>query len=82
MKTITINMNNKTTSTKAVNTDTWYVRAECAVKEAVHSVQVRRDEANEVRAALRDELDAQYRAEARAQMVRLMRARGLDIKFD
>ena len=82
MRTITISMNNKTATTKAVNTDAWYVRAECAVKEAVHSVQVRRDEANEVRALLREELDAQYRAEARAQMVRLMAKRGLDIKFD
>lgn len=82
MKTITISMNNKPAAKKVVNTDVWYVRAETAIKESLHSVQVRRDEANEVRASLREELDAQYRAEARAQMVRLMRARGLDIKFD
>ena len=82
MKTITISLNKKSETIKPANTDTWYVRAETAIKEAAHSVQVRRDEANEVRASLRDELDAQYRAEARAQMVKLMRARGLDIKFE
>jgi hypothetical protein len=81
MKTITITLG-ETKTAKAVNTDAWYVRAEANIKEALHSVQVRRVEANEVRASLREELDAQYKAEARAQMVRLMAKRGLEIKFD
>ena len=81
MKTITIKLG-ETKTIKPANTDTWYVRAETAIKEAAHSVQVRRDEANEVRASLREELDAQYRAEARAQMVRLMAKRGLTITFE
>lgn len=81
MKTITINLETKTASAK-VNSDKWYVRAETAIKEAVHEVQETRETANAIRQSLRDELDAQYREQAKAQMVRLMAKRGLDIKFN
>lgn len=82
MRTITINLETKTASTKVVSTDKWYVRAETAIKEAVHEVQETRETANAIRQSLRAELDAQYREQAKAQMVRLMAKRGLDIKFN
>jgi hypothetical protein len=80
-KIVTINLTNNAPAAKKDNVP-WYVRVECALKESVREVSITRATCNATRAALRDDLDAEYRAKAQAMMVKLMAKRGLDIKFD
>lgn len=82
MKTITISMNKTETKAEVKSVTPWYIKVEANIKEAAHKVQQQRDYINRGRAALREELDAEYEAEAKAMLVELMAKRGLDIKFD
>ena len=81
MRTITINMNKTETKAEVKSVTPWYIKAEVAVKEAAHKVQQQRDFIARGRAALREELDAEYEAEAKAMLVELMAKRGLKIQF-
>lgn len=80
-KIVTINLTNNASASKEDKAP-WYVRVECALKESVREVSITRATCNATRAALRDDLDAEYQAKAQAMMVKLMAKRGLDIKFD
>ena len=80
-KIVTINLTNNAPAAKKDNVP-WYVRVETTLKEGVREVRITRATCNATRAALRDDLDAEYQAKAQAMMVKLMAKRGLDIKFD
>jgi len=80
-KIVTINLTNNTSATKEDKVP-WYVRAECAAFECAREILITRATCNVTRAALRDDLDAEYRKRAQEMMVKLMAKKGLDITFE
>lgn len=81
MRTITINMNKTEAKVETKSATPWYIRAEDSLKEAAHKVQLQRNYVNQGRKALREELDAEYEAEAQQMLIELMRKRGLELQF-
>lgn len=81
MRTITINMNKTETKAEVKSVTPWYIKVEANLKESLHKVQEQRDYINRGRAALREELDEEYRSEAQQMLIELMAKRGLKIQF-